>query len=45
MVIQGQRSYTEAQLKEVAYHIFADLRDQHGIRVSKEIEDVCTEKR
>ena len=44
MVIQGQRSYTEAQLKEVAYHILADLRDQRGIRVSKEIEDVCTEK-
>jgi hypothetical protein len=44
MVIQRQRSYTEAQLKEVAYHVFAGLRDQHGISIPKEIEDVCTEK-
>jgi hypothetical protein len=44
MVVGVERSYTERQLKELAYHIFADLRGQHGISVSKEIEDVCTEK-
>jgi hypothetical protein len=44
MAIQVERSYTERQLKEVAYHVFARLRDQHGISFSKEIEDVCTEK-
>ena len=40
----GERSYIEAQLKEVAYHVFAALHDQHGITFSKEIEDVCTER-
>ena len=44
MTIQVERSYTERQLKEVAYHVFATLRDQHGISFSKEIEDVCTDK-
>ena len=44
MVVQGERSYTERQLKELAYQIFADLRDQHGISISKDIEDICTEK-
>jgi hypothetical protein len=44
MVVQGERSYTERQLKELAYQIFADLRDQHGISITKEVEDVCTER-
>jgi len=44
MAAQGERSYTERQLKELAYQIFADLRDQHGISIPKEIEAVCTEK-
>jgi len=44
MTAQGERSYTELQLKEVACHIFAVLHDQHGISLSKEIVDRCTEK-
>jgi hypothetical protein len=44
MVVQGERSYTERQLKELACQIFADLRDQHSIKISKDIEDICTEK-
>ena len=43
MTTQGERSYTEVQLKEVAYHVFAGRRDQHGISFSKAIVDVCTE--
>ena len=44
MTVQGERSYTEVQLKEVAHHIFSGLRDQHGISVPKDIEDECSEK-
>jgi hypothetical protein len=44
MVVQVERSYTERQLKELAYQIFADLRDQHGISIPKEIEAVRTGK-
>jgi len=44
MVVQGQRGYIEAQLKELAYHIFACLRDQYGMSISNDIEEGCTEK-